>query len=88
MQQFMTQLINPSQLLHNQANQAAERSNNVTHEEKLFNNARRVKADVPKPPTLNLVISLGEFSKWRKACNDYVIVSQAQELPPSSEVAL
>ena len=52
------------------------------------NEARRTKADAQKPSTLQLGISLAEFSKWRKSYNDYATVSLATELPLSSHLAL
>ena len=49
---------------------------------------RRTKADAQKPPMLQAGISLAEFSKWRKAYNDYVMVTSANELPHNSQLAL
>ena len=53
-----------------------------------MSNAKRAKADDPKPPILNVDISVVEFSKWRKLYNDYVTVSEAHELPRASQIAL
>ena len=52
------------------------------------NEVRQTKADAQKPSTLQVGISLAEFSKWRKSYNDYATVSLATELPLSSQLAL
>ena len=52
------------------------------------NESTRTKAGAQKPSTLQMGISLAEFSKWRKSYNDYATVSLATELPLSSQLAL
>lgn len=86
MEMFMTQLINhPSQ---GRPNQLTDIQNRPEPEIEVISHPRKLKADAPKPPILNVGISLAEFTKWRKAHNDYVTVSQAQELPLQSRIAL
>ena len=87
MNQLFAQLIQTRHDSINREHESSEQSlarNNEQHS----SNARRSKADAPKPPILNVDISVAEFSKWRKLYNDYVIVSEAHELPRVSQIAL
>ena len=63
-------------------------SSELTPHRSVVDQPRRPKADAQKPPTLHVGLSLAEFCKWRKAYNDYVEVSQAQDLPQRSQLAL
>ena len=62
------------QQLPQSANTERSESREQTADINSFNNeARRTKADAQKPSTLQVGISLAEFSKWRKSYNDYGI---------------
>ena len=63
-------------------------SSELTPHRSVVDQSRRPKADAQKPPTLHVGPSLAEFCKWIKAYNDYVEVSQAQDLPQQSQLAL
>ena len=87
MYQLFAQLIQTRHDSINREHESSEQSL-ARNSEQHLSNARRAKADAPKPPILNVDISVAEFSKWRKLYNDYVIVSEAHELPRASQVAL
>ena len=86
MNQLFAQLIQTRHDSINQEHESSEQS--LAWNEQHLSNVRRAKADAPKPPILNADISVAKFSKWRKLCNDYVIVSEAHELPGASQIAL
>ena len=85
--QLFAQLIQTRHDSINREHESSEQSL-ARNSEQHSSNARRSKADAPKPPILNVDISVAEFSKWRKLYNDYVIVSEAHELPRASQIAL
>ena len=87
MNQLFAQLIQTRHDSINREHESSEQSL-ARNSEQHSSNARRSKADAPKPPILNVDISVAEFSKWRKLYNDYVIVSEAHELPRASQIAL
>ena len=84
MQQLMGQLVQRASATESHTEESQFSSNHTRGGDL----PRRPKADAQKPPILNVGISLAEFSKWRKAYNDYVVVAQAQELPQRSQLAL
>ena len=87
MNQLFAHLIQTRQDSINREHEISEQSlarNNEQHP----SNARRAEADAPKSPILNVDISVAKYSKWRKLYNDYVIVSEAHELPRASQIAL
>ena len=73
MNQLFAQLIQTRHDSINREHESSEQSL-ARNSEQHSSNARRSKADAPKPPILNVDISVAEFSKWRKLYNDYVIV--------------
>ena len=87
MNQLFAQLIQTRHDSINREHESSEQSL-ARNSEQHSSNARRSKADATKPPILNVDISVAEFSKWRKLYNDYVIVSEAHELPRASQIAL
>ena len=77
------------QLLPQSADRERSESRKQTADINSSNNkARRAKADAQKLSTLQVRISLAEFSKWRKSYIDYATVSLTTELPLSSQLAL
>ena len=87
MQQIIEQF-SQQQLLQSANSERSELREQTADVNSSNNEARRTKADAQKPSTLQVGISLAEFSKWRKSYNDYATVSLATELPLSSQLAL
>ena len=91
-QRYMQQIIkrfSQQQLPQSANSERCESREQTTNVNNSNNEARRTKADAQKSLfTLQVGISLAEFSKWRKSYNDYTTVSLATELPLSSQLAL